>query len=168
MSQNWISSSVARMKIPINSSMRLGETCCKCSSSSSIANHQKRPGSHRMTTYLSPAAQLLCSPRQHSSRSTSSTGFPRVVYSLQCKVVWRWHRIQSGRVPGPFAEPASPVTGPRREGTGYTPCMLFQGRVNDFERKEPQSTCEAQGQVILPTVSGWASISCLDRPKEAQ
>lgn len=37
MSQNWISSSVARMKILINSSIRLGETCCKCSSSNSIS-----------------------------------------------------------------------------------------------------------------------------------
>lgn len=38
MSQNWISNSVARMKISINSSRRLGETCCKCSSSNSVSN----------------------------------------------------------------------------------------------------------------------------------
>lgn len=100
-----------------------------------------------MATYLSPAARLLCSPRQRSSRSTSSTGFPHGVYSLQSKVVWRWHHIQLDMVPEPSAERASPVTGPRREDTGYTQCKLFKTTLIT-ERREPQDIVKVQDHML--------------------
>ena len=130
MSQKLISNSVARMKIRINSSMRLGDTFWTCASNKSAKENVSQPHhkeSAMKLSYQIRAARLLNSHLQRSSQSISNTGSLHGGFHPRYTIVWRWRRIQWDTARGPSVTPASLLIGPRRECIGCMRCMLSLG-----------------------------------------
>lgn len=74
--------------------------------------------------YLNRSSQLLCNPRQHSSRSTSNTCSHSGRCSRRYAGVSLSHRIQSGKVQEQPGEPTSLLTAQRRGYICCRRCML--------------------------------------------
>lgn len=160
MSQKLISNSVARMKILISSSTRLGETPLVCFSSSSIRKSDLQTRRPELT-YLSLTGRLPYSRPQRSSRSISSTGCRGDECSSLYTVVWLLHRTRSNKARGQLGGQASPPIDPRQGCICCKQCTLVIEMVIASRR-------DKEGRVYSPFVSGVFSISALDNPKDAQ
>lgn len=116
-------------------------------------------------SYLNQAALPPCSPPRRNSRSISNTDFRRGVSRLPSAASGQWHHIQSNTVRVPSAKLANLPIDPHQGYTDCMQCMLWLSqRVSEHSSKKK----ELIRAIALPMVSGWASMSCFERPNEAQ
>ena len=143
MSQKLTSSSVARIKIWINSSMRPGDTFCTCSSSKARDVHFSPDAPlclHLgLWSYLTQASRLSYNPRRHSSQPISRTGSRRGESARRSIVAGRWHHIRSDKVPRQSGGLTSPLFDPRREYICYKQCKLIEN--GDIRSAEHSKWC---------------------------
>jgi hypothetical protein len=138
-----------------------GTTCCMWSSSNAMTRQSMRCStcSSLSGTYLNLIVQPVCSRRQHNSRSISSKCFPPEECFLPRAAVLRWfHILDVGQSEDWLALQMA-----------LAPCLIGYGTIaKRLHAGETHLSNSQRSTTGLPIVSGVFSISCLERPKEAQ